>query len=139
MSKMDTAKERMQSALRLRQIRDGANLTQEEFAEILGISASAYKKVESGENQVSLPCLKKLHDVMNVSTDYVLYGDKENLDNTWYMISNCSEQDKMLLCLRLLSYFTKIKGSVFPLKDDLFQEDKNIMQYLRKLQDNGEE
>ena len=39
----------MQSACRLRQIRENADLTQEQFSEILGISVSAYKKVESGE------------------------------------------------------------------------------------------
>lgn len=138
MSKMDTAKERMQSAIRLRQIRESANLTQEEFAEILGISASAYKKVESGENQVSLSCLRKLHDAMNVSTDYILYGDKENLDDTWCMILNCTEQDKMFLLLRLLSYFTKIKGAMFLPQDKQSKEDKDIMQFLRKLQDDGE-
>ena len=137
MSKMYTEKEKMKSALRLRQVREGENLSQEEFAEILGISASAYKKVERGENHVSLPCLKNLRKEMNVSTDYILYGDKKNLDDTWCMILNCSEQDKMFLFLSLFSYFTKIKGSVFPLQDNQLQEDKDIMQYLRKLQDNG--
>ena len=58
MSKMYTEKEKMESALRLRRVREDADLSQEEFAEILGISASAYKKVERGENHVSLPCLK---------------------------------------------------------------------------------
>lgn len=139
MSKMYMEKEKMESALRMRQVREAANLSQEEFAEILGISASAYKKVERGENHVSLPCLKNLHKAMNVSADYILYGNKENLDDTWCMILNCSEQDKMFLFLRLLSYFTKIKGFVFPLQNNQLQEDKDIMQYLRKLQDNGEE
>lgn len=139
MSKMYIEKEKIESALRLRKVREAANLSQEEFAEMLGISASAYKKVERGENHVSLACLKNLHDSMSVSTDYILYGDKENLDDTWCMILNCSEQDKMLLLMRLLAYFTKIKGSVFPAKDNQLQEDKDIMQYLRKLQDNGEE
>ena len=50
MSKKDTLGERLQSACRSRQIRENAKLTQEQFAEILGISVSAYKKVESGEN-----------------------------------------------------------------------------------------
>ena len=139
MSKMYTEKEKMELSLRLRQVREAANLSQEEFAEILGISASAYKKVERGENHVSLSSLKNLHKAMNVSTDYILYGDKENLDDTWCMILNCSEQDKMFLLLRLLSYFTKIKGFVFPSQDNQSQEDKDIMQYLRKLKDNGED
>lgn len=139
MSKMNTAKERVQSANRLRQIRDGAKLTQEQFAEILGISVSAYKKVESGENQVSLSCLRNLHNAMNVSSDYILYGDRENLDDTWCMILNCTEQDKMVLLLRLFSYFTKFKCAMFPSENDQAKEDKDILQFLCKLQSNGEE
>ncbi|MDE6627055.1 MAG: helix-turn-helix domain-containing protein [Lachnospiraceae bacterium] len=138
MSKIDTLKERMQSATRLRRIRENANLTQEQFSEILGISLSAYKKVESGENQVSLSSLRNLRRVMNISTDYILYGDNQNLEDTWCMILNCSEPDKMFLLLRLLVYFTKIKDTAFPLQDNQSNEDKEIMQLLRKLQSNGE-
>lgn len=138
MGKMDTSSERMQSALRMRQIREGAGLTQEQFSEFLDISLSAYKKVESGENQVSLPSLRNLHKKMNVSTDYILYGDKQDLDDTWCMILNCSEHDKMFLFLRLLAYFTKLKGPVFPSQDKQSKEDKDILQLLRKLQSNGE-
>lgn len=70
MSKKGTAEERMQSAQRLRHIRESAELTQEQFAEILGISVSAYKKVESGENNISLASLRCLHKEMSVSADY---------------------------------------------------------------------
>jgi transcriptional regulator with XRE-family HTH domain len=136
---MYTENERIESALRLRQVRESANLSQEEFAEILGISVSAYKKVERGENHVSLACLKKLYVAMNVSTDYILYGDKEKLEDTWRMILNCSEQDKMFLFLKLLSYFTKSKSFVFPSPNSQLQDEKDIMQCLRKLQGIGEE
>ena len=61
MNKRYTLGERMQSACRLRQIRENADLTQEQFSEILGISVSAYKKVESGENQVSIASLSNLY------------------------------------------------------------------------------
>ena len=54
MCKMYIEKQRIQSAYRLRQIRESASLTQEQFAETLGISVSAYKKVESGENHISM-------------------------------------------------------------------------------------
>lgn len=79
MNKRYTLGERMQSACRLRQIRENADLTQEQFSEILGISVSAYKKVESGENQVSIASLSNLYKKMNVSTDYILFGKRK----TW--------------------------------------------------------
>lgn len=139
MSKKDTLGERLQSAARLRQIRENAGLTQDEFSEILGISLSAYKKVESGENQVSLSSLRKLYEEMSVSADFVLYGKNEGLDEAWEAVLNCSETDKMFLMLRLLSYFTKIKKGVFPLKEEQVEEDKEILQMLRELQNDGED
>ena len=41
---------RLESARRLKEIRLGRNQSQEKFAEMLNISVSAYKKMESGEN-----------------------------------------------------------------------------------------
>ena len=44
---------------RLRDIRCKLDLTQEQFAEILDISPQLYKKMESGENNISLNTQKK--------------------------------------------------------------------------------
>ncbi|MBR6769914.1 MAG: helix-turn-helix domain-containing protein [Lachnospiraceae bacterium] len=139
MNKKDSAKERMQSALRLRQIRENAGLTQECFAEIMDISLSAYKKVESGENQISISCLKNLHKKMNVSSDFVLFGENQGLDEAWQTVSNCTETDKLFLMLRLLAYFTKTKKLTFSLKEDQLEEDKEILKLVNRLQGYGEE
>ena len=139
MSKKDTSEERMLSAFRLRQIREQAGLTQEQFAEILDITLSAYKKVESGENQVSISSLRKLYEEMKVSADFVLFGKQQCLDEAWEAILNCSETDKMFLFLRLLGYFTKAKKGTFPLKKDQTEEDKEIVQMLSKWQNDGED
>ena len=108
------------------------------ISEILGISVSAYKKVESGENQVSIASLSNLYKKMNVSTDYILFGKKKDVEETWQTILNCTEQDKLFLLLRLLAYFTKIKHGIFPLENEQAMEDKNILQLIRELQDYGE-
>lgn len=109
MGKNDTSDDRIQSAARLRSIRDEFGMTQEEFAEILGISVSAYKKLESGENQVSISSLKNLRARKNVSSDYILYGDEPDLDGVWTKIANCSEMDKFILFFRLFKHFTNDK------------------------------
>lgn len=53
-------KDKLDTAVRIRQIRENAGLTQEAFAEILGISLSGYKKIENAENQISLNGLRRL-------------------------------------------------------------------------------
>lgn len=139
MSKRDTLEERRLSAFRLRQIRENAGYTQEAFAEILDMTVSAYKKVESGENQVSLASLRKLYEKMSVSADFVLFGKKQGLNETWEGILNCSETDKMFLFLRLLIYFTNDKKEIFPLKEEYAEENKEILQMLSKWQIDGED
>lgn len=68
---------------RLRDIRCKLDLTQEQFAEILDISPQLYKKMESGENNISLNTLKKMKTKLNFSTDYLLFGEKEELAEIW--------------------------------------------------------
>ena len=139
MSKKEISVERRQSASRLRMIRENAGMTQEQFSEVLEISLSAYKKIESGENQISLDGLKKLKTEMSVSADYVLFGEHEGVDDVWDSILNCSEQDKMALMLRLLMYFTEVKKGRFSLKNDYLYHNEEIMRFVGELQAFGEE
>lgn len=134
MRKKDMLSERLQSAYRLRQIRESANLTQEHFAEILGISVSAYKKVESGENQISVSCLRNLQREMNISSDFILFGKNPDMNEAWKCILNCTEVDKLFILLRLITYFSKMKPPVFPLKLENLENDKEILHIIRELQ-----
>lgn len=140
MSKKNVVIEKFQCACRLRQIRENAGLTQENFSEILGISLSAYKKVESGENQVSISCLRNLHNEMNVSADYVLFGKNQNMEGAWETVLNCTEVDKMLLMLRLMMYFTNLKKSIFPLKEDQlvkYDEVDHLVKSIKMFEENN--
>lgn len=101
--------DKLEMAERLKQIRKGSGLTQERLAEILDISLSAYKKIESGENQISIEGLRRLGKEMDVSSDFVIFGKNETLDEAWKTIVNCTESDKMRLMLRLVMYFQKTK------------------------------
>lgn len=134
MSKKDTLGERLQSACRLRRIRENAKLTQEQFAEVLGISASAYKKVESGENHISLSSLKNLHRERNVSADYILFGEMQDIEAVWGNVLNCSETDKLFILLRLLVYFTEAKKATYPLKEEKTKEEQELWRLIYKLQ-----
>ena len=120
-------KDKLDTAVRIRQIRENAGLTQEAFAEILGISLSGYKKIENAENQISLNGLRRLKRELHVSTDYILLGEDENLDVEWDRIMCYTDSDKMLLMLRLLLYFTKAKDSTFYLRNKQDSIDETIL------------
>ncbi len=134
MGKKEISEERRQMAQRLRRIRENAGLTQEKFAEVMGISVSAYKKLESGENRISLSGLKKLYEKMHVSADYMLYGTNKNVEEVWEAILNTSETEKMFLLTRLTVYFTKMKKEAFPLQEEQKKHDRRIAKFMKALQ-----
>ena len=72
--------ERVETAGRIREVRLKAGLTQEKMAELLEISLSAYKKIESAENQISIDGLRKLEKELRASADYVLFGEQEGIE-----------------------------------------------------------
>ena len=57
---------------RLRDMREDADLTQREIAEILGIKQTVYSRYERGFQTIPLEHLVALADYYHVSTDYLL-------------------------------------------------------------------
>lgn len=133
MGKSGNTTEKLELAARIRQIRENAGLTQEKFAELLGITLSAYKKIESAENQISLDGLRKLEKELKVSSDYILFGKNEDVDDVWKMIQNCSENDKMFLLFKLIIYFTKVKERSYCLKEKQADYDCDILNILKEM------
>lgn len=71
---------------RIRDLREDKDLSQTEFAEILGMSQTGYSKYETGENDVPTNILIKMAKFYQVSVDYILgltnnpkpYNDLQN-------------------------------------------------------------
>ena len=64
---------------RVRQAREAAGLTQERFAELIGISPQNVSCVERGLAGVSLTVLRRMCQILRVSSDFLLLG--EGADN----------------------------------------------------------
>ena len=63
-----------ESGKRIQRLREKTGLTQEQAAEQLNITLSAYGKIENGMRSVSITVLVLLSEFYNVSTDYILFG-----------------------------------------------------------------
>lgn len=86
---------------RLRDIRRKLSLTQERFAEMLDISTQLYKKMEIGENNISINTLKKMKNKLNFSLDYLLFGERDTLAEVWNKTLALNDIEKELLLLKL--------------------------------------
>lgn len=124
---------KQQVAARVREIRKSTGMTQEKFAELLELSVSAYKKIESGENHISIDCLRKIEQELHISSDYILFGKQCDVDEAWKMLLNCSERDKMFLLLRLVSYFSAVRQGQYLTQDMQSVCDEPLLNFLKEM------
>lgn len=75
-----------QAELKLKQIRELKNLTQEHIASQLGLSTRAYSKIESGETQLTITRLNEISKILEVDPMEVLGFDHQQIFN------NCSQE-----------------------------------------------
>ena len=61
--------------LRIKNHRRLNKLTQENLAELVEVSPHYIYEIEKGMKMISLPTLEKLSTHLNVSSDYLLFGD----------------------------------------------------------------
>ena len=70
----------VQVGCQIRKTREAAGLTQERFAELIGISPQNVSCVERGLAGVSLTVLRRMCEILRVSSDTLLMGDLGNND-----------------------------------------------------------
>jgi transcriptional regulator with XRE-family HTH domain len=66
---------------RLKNLRKNINKTQQQMADLLGISRQAYGYYENGSRQPDFESLKTLANYFDVTIDYLLTGKKEMNSN----------------------------------------------------------
>ena len=129
---------------RLRDIRCKLNLTQERFAEMLDISTQLYKKMELGENNISLNTLNKMKEKLDFSADYLLFGERDTLVDVWNRASTLEGIDKQLLLLKLF-YDVSRNNNQMEIKENVeqcnltFEKIEKIKETLNELNENEKE
>ncbi len=94
----------MEMAERLLKLRREAGYSQEQTAELLGISRQAVSKWESGQGKPDLDNLIRLTEIYNVSADYILSGVEKEPETPASKKEDLSpEVRKMLCCLAVIA------------------------------------
>jgi len=93
--------------LRIKTVREDLGYTQEKFAEILELSVSGYKKLESGEVHLTLDKIYLLKQKLGLSADYILYDEKASLNDIWVEICKLPIEEKWLMLMRMYAYLSK--------------------------------
>jgi len=74
---------------KIRKLREIKNLKQEEMAEKLGISVTAYGKLERDESNISLERLNQIADALGMSVQDIMAFDEKVLFNFLSTASQC--------------------------------------------------
>lgn len=66
---------------RIKDEREKAGLTQEKFSELIGLGPKSVSAFERGTVGISFTTLKKICQVLSVSSDQILFGPREQKEN----------------------------------------------------------
>lgn len=72
---------------RIRSLRKETRLSQEELANRLNINTDHLGRLETGNRGMSIDLLAEISKYFTVSTDYILFGQKQNTDEIKEIIS----------------------------------------------------
>lgn len=102
MNKKRYTKDDEKRGQRIKAVRKNNKLTQEGLAELFNISVSMVKKLESGENNITISELKCLKNEFDVSSDYILFGEVINGKHFEYHFESAPVEEKMQIFLSIL-------------------------------------
>ena len=114
---------------RIKELRKQRKLSQEKFAEIVGVSRRTVQKWESGETTIKAVKTKQLADYFEVSEGYLLgYSQSQDIpDEKWLQLSKRQQYIQKL---------TNIKISLLREQEEISAQDlRNIKKEARNLYD----
>lgn len=83
--------------LRIRRQREFLGYTREQFAEMIDITPKFCSDIELGVKGMSVPTLCRVAEVLQLSADYILLGDRSGAGDTreiQRMLDVCSETER---------------------------------------------
>jgi len=80
---------------RIRKQREYMGLNREQLAELLEVTPKFCSDIELGVKGMSVQTLCRLSNVLSLSTDYILFGEKEEIDSSEIdrMLQQCSPKE----------------------------------------------
>ena len=113
MGKGKVSPENLERGQRIKSIRMLKNWTQENLAEIFDISTSALKKIESGENNITIREMEILHKEAGVSADFILFGEVQENKDLEMSFETLTGEQKYRLIMRLILYLCNVENEKY--------------------------
>lgn len=79
---------------RIKAYRKSMGISQEKLAEMINVSPHYIYEIERGTKTMSLETFVTLSEVLNLSTDYILFGDKKDDTGSLYEQLNRMDEEQ---------------------------------------------
>ncbi len=91
---------------RIKSAREKKGLTQEQLAEMLGLTSKHISEIERGVSGLSLPALMKMNQYLGTSADYILYGKvaEEDSNPVYHKLKRLSPE-QILVVEKMIDIF----------------------------------
>ena len=104
-----------QMADRIKCRREALGFTQERFSETINLSTSSYTKIENAFQKPALDTLIKIAQHLDLSLDYIVFGDTEHRDTSKEDVGNAvlknADSEKLLHASKFLFQIAKTLSS----------------------------
>lgn len=109
----------VETAERIRHLREQMGMTQEEMAERAGLKLDNYKKIESGENAMSMDSLRGVQSAFDVSFDYLLDGKQDDIEELWQKVNTYSKEECIEFMVKMIRKLSGVNYNEEKLKKSL--------------------
>lgn len=98
--------------LRVRRRREELGFTREQLAEMCDLSTNFLAEIELGKKNMSTKSLYKVARALNLSADYIVFGEQAGADRTKFeeMLAELSKEDRDLAEDILKSFIKAVKN-----------------------------
>ncbi|MDE7157052.1 MAG: helix-turn-helix transcriptional regulator [Lachnospiraceae bacterium] len=117
---------------RLKKLREALGYTQERMAEVLDVSVTLYKKMESGSYNISVKTLRKLKGFTGTSIDYLMFGEQKPYEDIWMQLQTADHSTKMKLLFRMIAYFGTNSSECFVDKEQEEEYSRFLDEWVKK-------
>ena len=111
---MDTERKdaNVQIGKRLREIRINMNLGKSEIADVLGVTAEHYRKLEAGMTGISVDKLLILYHTYGIDPTYLVTGESSNIKefDLYYYVANSTKEQRKQFFERVFGYLGGLIG-----------------------------
>lgn len=122
---------RLKENIRIKKIREDLGYTQEQFAEFLEMSLSGYKKLESGDVNLTVDKLYMLNKKFGLSADYILFDEKAESGDVWMEICKLPKVEKWYMLMRLYAYLSARTEREMLIRELMEKVDESVDSFLQ--------